>query len=148
MVWFFCYQTAITVLIGTKFDEFVRLPPDLQWTIVTQVWKITHDFWFLCAALWTGWFSIRQTITIIVGILGVQCGSVCCILSLKSLLFDNALILPVDDSSWVWYLWLSNCLMWTGEGIRKSDEWDSFLFKRNPQHKCEQGLQVCHGQAF
>lgn len=25
------------VLIGTKFDDFVRLPPDLQWTIVTQV---------------------------------------------------------------------------------------------------------------
>ncbi|XP_022753940.1 septum-promoting GTP-binding protein 1-like [Durio zibethinus] len=29
-------QTAIPILIGTKFDEFVRLPPDLQWTIVTQ----------------------------------------------------------------------------------------------------------------
>ncbi|XP_039064467.1 septum-promoting GTP-binding protein 1-like [Hibiscus syriacus] len=29
-------QTAIPVLIGTKFDEFVKLPPDLQWTIVTQ----------------------------------------------------------------------------------------------------------------
>ncbi|TYH87010.1 hypothetical protein ES332_D01G085100v1 [Gossypium tomentosum] len=29
-------QTAIPVLIGTKFDDFVRLPPDLQWTIVTQ----------------------------------------------------------------------------------------------------------------
>jgi len=30
-------QTAIPILIGTKFDDFVRLPPDLQWTIVTQV---------------------------------------------------------------------------------------------------------------
>ncbi|KAF5478864.1 septum-promoting GTP-binding protein 1 [Juglans microcarpa x Juglans regia] len=29
-------QTAIPILIGTKFDDFVRLPPDLQWTIVTQ----------------------------------------------------------------------------------------------------------------
>ncbi|KAA8523709.1 hypothetical protein F0562_010132 [Nyssa sinensis] len=29
-------QTAIPVLIGTKFDDFVQLPPDLQWTIVTQ----------------------------------------------------------------------------------------------------------------
>ncbi|KAF5728393.1 septum-promoting GTP-binding protein 1 [Tripterygium wilfordii] len=30
-------QTAIPILIGTKFDDFVKLPPDLQWTIVTQV---------------------------------------------------------------------------------------------------------------
>ncbi|KAL5972723.1 hypothetical protein ACLOJK_039528 [Asimina triloba] len=29
-------QTAIPVLIGTKFDDFVRLPPDLQWAIVSQ----------------------------------------------------------------------------------------------------------------
>ncbi|CAK8538778.1 unnamed protein product [Lathyrus sativus] len=29
-------QSAIPILIGTKFDDFVRLPPDLQWTIVTQ----------------------------------------------------------------------------------------------------------------
>ncbi|GMH14417.1 hypothetical protein Nepgr_016258 [Nepenthes gracilis] len=29
-------QTAILVLIGNKFDDFVRLPPDLQRTIVTQ----------------------------------------------------------------------------------------------------------------
>uniref|UniRef100_A0A803LYF2 Septum-promoting GTP-binding protein 1 n=2 Tax=Chenopodium quinoa TaxID=63459 RepID=A0A803LYF2_CHEQI len=29
-------KTAIPILIGTKFDDFVRLPPDLQWTIVTQ----------------------------------------------------------------------------------------------------------------
>ncbi|GMI85269.1 hypothetical protein like AT5G54840 [Hibiscus trionum] len=29
-------QTAIPILIGTKFDDFVGLPPDLQWTIVTQ----------------------------------------------------------------------------------------------------------------
>lgn len=30
-------QTAIPILIGTKFDDFVRLPPDVQWAIVTQV---------------------------------------------------------------------------------------------------------------
>ncbi|XP_043690946.1 septum-promoting GTP-binding protein 1-like [Telopea speciosissima] len=29
-------QTAIPILIGTKFDDFVRLPLDMQWTIVTQ----------------------------------------------------------------------------------------------------------------
>ncbi|KAI3686231.1 hypothetical protein L1987_79905 [Smallanthus sonchifolius] len=29
-------KTAIPILIGTKFDDFVRLPPDLQWTIVLQ----------------------------------------------------------------------------------------------------------------
>jgi len=29
-------QTAIPIIIGTKFDDFVKLPPDLQWTIVTQ----------------------------------------------------------------------------------------------------------------
>ncbi|KAE8706545.1 Ras-related small GTP-binding family protein isoform 2 [Hibiscus syriacus] len=29
-------QTAIPIIIGTKFDDFVGLPPDLQWTIVTQ----------------------------------------------------------------------------------------------------------------
>ncbi|KAL6999333.1 hypothetical protein U1Q18_000493 [Sarracenia purpurea var. burkii] len=29
-------KTAIPILIGTKFDDFVQLPPDLQWTIVTQ----------------------------------------------------------------------------------------------------------------
>ncbi|TYI47356.1 hypothetical protein E1A91_D13G167500v1 [Gossypium mustelinum] len=29
-------QTAIPILVGTKFDDFVGLPPDLQWTIVTQ----------------------------------------------------------------------------------------------------------------
>ncbi|XP_028067965.1 septum-promoting GTP-binding protein 1-like isoform X2 [Camellia sinensis] len=29
-------QTEIPILIGTKFDDFVQLLPDLQWTIVTQ----------------------------------------------------------------------------------------------------------------
>ncbi|XP_047317321.1 septum-promoting GTP-binding protein 1-like [Impatiens glandulifera] len=29
-------QTAIPVLIGTKFDEFVQLPMDLQWTIASE----------------------------------------------------------------------------------------------------------------
>ncbi|KAF5941219.1 hypothetical protein HYC85_022386 [Camellia sinensis] len=29
-------KTAIPILIGTKFDDFVQLLPDLQWTIVTQ----------------------------------------------------------------------------------------------------------------
>ncbi|KAF7831413.1 septum-promoting GTP-binding protein 1 isoform X1 [Senna tora] len=32
----FPWQSAIPILIGTKFDDFVRLPPDVQWTIVTQ----------------------------------------------------------------------------------------------------------------
>ncbi|KAL0405420.1 UNVERIFIED_CONTAM: Septum-promoting GTP-binding protein 1 [Sesamum latifolium] len=30
------WETAIPVLIGTKFDEFVQLPIDLQWTIASQ----------------------------------------------------------------------------------------------------------------
>ncbi|XP_057455488.1 uncharacterized protein LOC130746749 [Lotus japonicus] len=30
-------QNAIPILIGTKFDDFVKLTPDLQWTIVTQL---------------------------------------------------------------------------------------------------------------
>lgn len=30
-------QTAIPVLIGTKFDDFIQLPIDLQWTIASQV---------------------------------------------------------------------------------------------------------------
>lgn len=29
-------QTAIPILIGTKFDEFVQLPIDVQWTIASQ----------------------------------------------------------------------------------------------------------------
>ncbi|CAL5394194.1 unnamed protein product [Camellia sinensis] len=29
--------TAIPVLIGTKFDDFVQLPIDVQWTIASQV---------------------------------------------------------------------------------------------------------------
>ncbi|KAL8144219.1 hypothetical protein V2J09_017251 [Rumex salicifolius] len=29
-------QTAIPILIGTKFDDFVRLPPNVQSTIITQ----------------------------------------------------------------------------------------------------------------
>ncbi|PQQ08267.1 septum-promoting GTP-binding protein 1 [Prunus yedoensis var. nudiflora] len=37
-------QTAIPILIGTKFDDFVRLPPDLQWTIVTQVNQLPANF--------------------------------------------------------------------------------------------------------
>ncbi|KAL0443403.1 UNVERIFIED_CONTAM: Septum-promoting GTP-binding protein 1 [Sesamum latifolium] len=30
-------QTAIPILIGTKFDDFVQLPQDIQWTIINQV---------------------------------------------------------------------------------------------------------------
>ncbi|RZC09824.1 Septum-promoting GTP-binding protein 1 [Glycine soja] len=30
-------QTAIPVLIGTKFDDFIQLPIDLQWTIANEV---------------------------------------------------------------------------------------------------------------
>ncbi|XP_070008895.1 septum-promoting GTP-binding protein 1-like isoform X4 [Nicotiana sylvestris] len=29
-------QTAIPILIGTKFDDFVQLPLDIQWSVVTQ----------------------------------------------------------------------------------------------------------------
>ncbi|KAK4286257.1 hypothetical protein QN277_002838 [Acacia crassicarpa] len=29
-------QSAITVLVGTKFDDFIQLPMDLQWTIASQ----------------------------------------------------------------------------------------------------------------
>ncbi|KAK6132929.1 hypothetical protein DH2020_033313 [Rehmannia glutinosa] len=29
-------KTAIPILIGTKFDDFVQLPADIQWTVVTQ----------------------------------------------------------------------------------------------------------------
>nr|GMD33496.1 septum-promoting GTP-binding protein 1-like [Ipomoea batatas]GMD36911.1 septum-promoting GTP-binding protein 1-like [Ipomoea batatas] len=29
-------QTAIPVMIGTKFDDFVELPLDLQWTIASE----------------------------------------------------------------------------------------------------------------
>ncbi|XP_077243557.1 septum-promoting GTP-binding protein 1-like [Tasmannia lanceolata] len=29
-------QTAIPILIGTKFDDFIHLPLDMQWAIVTQ----------------------------------------------------------------------------------------------------------------
>lgn len=31
-----CNQNAIPVLVGTKFDEFIQLPLDLQWTIANQ----------------------------------------------------------------------------------------------------------------
>ena len=30
-------QTAIPIFIGTKFDDFIQLPIDLQWTIASQV---------------------------------------------------------------------------------------------------------------
>lgn len=30
-------QAAIPILIGTKFDDFIQLPIDLQWTIASQV---------------------------------------------------------------------------------------------------------------
>lgn len=30
-------QTAIPVMIGTKFDDFIQLPIDLQWTIASEV---------------------------------------------------------------------------------------------------------------
>lgn len=33
---FFFVQTAIPVMVGTKFDEFIQLPIDLQWTIASQ----------------------------------------------------------------------------------------------------------------
>lgn len=33
----FGFQTAIPVLIGTKFDDFAQLPLDVQWAIALQV---------------------------------------------------------------------------------------------------------------
>lgn len=30
-------QTAIPILIGTKFDDFAQIPLDMQWAIVTEV---------------------------------------------------------------------------------------------------------------
>ncbi|KAH6835521.1 Ras-related small GTP-binding family protein [Perilla frutescens var. hirtella] len=29
-------QTAVPIVIGTKFDDFLQLPPDIQWTVITQ----------------------------------------------------------------------------------------------------------------
>ncbi|XP_022139394.1 septum-promoting GTP-binding protein 1 [Momordica charantia] len=76
-------QTAIPILIGTKFDDFVRLPPDLQWTIVSQarayarVMKATlffsssiHNinvnkiFKFIAAKLFDVPWSIERNLTI------------------------------------------------------------------------------------
>ncbi|KAK4355268.1 hypothetical protein RND71_024239 [Anisodus tanguticus] len=37
------WDTAIPILIGTKFDDFVQLPPDIQWSVVTQQHSITCD---------------------------------------------------------------------------------------------------------
>lgn len=34
---FLLLQNAIPVLIGTKFDDFIQLPIDLQWTVASQV---------------------------------------------------------------------------------------------------------------
>lgn len=42
-------QTAIPVLIGTKFDDFIQLPIDLQWTISsevnTSIFNESHAIW-------------------------------------------------------------------------------------------------------
>ncbi|KAK1326694.1 hypothetical protein QJS10_CPA01g00943 [Acorus calamus] len=35
-------QTALPVLIGTKFDDFVQLPLDMQWEIVSQARSYSH----------------------------------------------------------------------------------------------------------
>ncbi|KAI7980538.1 Septum-promoting GTP-binding protein 1 [Camellia lanceoleosa] len=44
-------QTTIPILIGTKFDDFVQLLPDLQWTIVTQVQIPQHFLCIICSAV-------------------------------------------------------------------------------------------------
>ncbi|XVF43392.1 hypothetical protein PTKIN_Ptkin02bG0036500 [Pterospermum kingtungense] len=36
-------QTAIPILIGTKFDDFIQLPIDLQWTIASQVINLVRQ---------------------------------------------------------------------------------------------------------
>eukprot|EP00262_Sarcandra_glabra_P007384 TRINITY_DN20144_c0_g1_i1.p1 TRINITY_DN20144_c0_g1~~TRINITY_DN20144_c0_g1_i1.p1 ORF type:complete len:269 (+),score=17.90 TRINITY_DN20144_c0_g1_i1:153-959(+) len=35
-------KTAIPILIGTKFDDFVHLPLDMQWTIITEARAYAH----------------------------------------------------------------------------------------------------------
>jgi hypothetical protein len=35
--YFYIWQTAIPILIGTKFDDFAQLPLEMQWTIVNEV---------------------------------------------------------------------------------------------------------------
>ncbi|KAI8011894.1 Septum-promoting GTP-binding protein 1 [Camellia lanceoleosa] len=35
-------ESAIPVLIGTKFDDFVQLPIDVQWTIASQARAYTR----------------------------------------------------------------------------------------------------------
>ena len=35
------WQTAIPILIGTKFDDFAQLPLEMQWTIVNEVLHFT-----------------------------------------------------------------------------------------------------------
>ncbi|XP_022941419.1 septum-promoting GTP-binding protein 1-like isoform X2 [Cucurbita moschata] len=73
-------QTAIPILIGTKFDDFVRLPPDLQWTIArayARVMKATlffsssvHNinvnkiFKFIAAKLFDVPWSVERNLTI------------------------------------------------------------------------------------
>ncbi|XP_030546268.1 septum-promoting GTP-binding protein 1 isoform X2 [Rhodamnia argentea] len=37
-------QTAIPIIVGTKFDDFIQLPIDLQWTIASQVIFFTIYF--------------------------------------------------------------------------------------------------------
>lgn len=34
---FWVSQMAIPIIVGAKFDEFIQLPIDLQWTIASQV---------------------------------------------------------------------------------------------------------------
>ncbi|VVB15979.1 unnamed protein product [Arabis nemorensis] len=47
--------TAIPILIGTKFDDFVRLPPNLQWTIVTQIVAVEKTVFHRCCWLVVIW---------------------------------------------------------------------------------------------
>ncbi|KAJ0977719.1 hypothetical protein J5N97_013193 [Dioscorea zingiberensis] len=37
-------KTAIPVLIGTKFDDFVQLPLEMQWTVVNEKFKRNIDW--------------------------------------------------------------------------------------------------------
>jgi hypothetical protein len=40
---FYIWQTAIPILIGTKFDDFAQLPLEMQWTIVNDVQQFSCD---------------------------------------------------------------------------------------------------------
>ncbi|CAL5394112.1 unnamed protein product [Camellia sinensis] len=57
-------QTAIPVLIGTKFDDFVQLPIDVQWTIASQARAYARNFKFITAKLFNLPWAPERNLTI------------------------------------------------------------------------------------